>query len=120
MIPHRISNTAKQLLKPLSTESYNILILVHLNVNLVTHVICGAINGRQAFMRDVCDEALVMLVQAQRASERGAETDVLAAKRALLEAQQELQNATRERDALLASSSQVQPVISAHIHMIDP
>ncbi|CAL8471336.1 g10878 [Coccomyxa elongata] len=44
--------------------------------------------------------------QAQRASERGAEADVLAAKQALLEAKQELQNATRERDALLASTSQ--------------
>ncbi len=47
------------------------------------------------------------LVQAQRASERGAEADVLDAKRALLEAQQELQSAKRERDALLTSSSQV-------------
>ena len=120
MIPHHISNTPKQLLKLVSTASHNILTLIHLNVNLMMHVVCGATNGRQAPMRDVCLEALVMLVQAQRASERGAETDVLAAKQALLEAQQELQNATRERDALLASSSQVQPVISPHIQMIDP
>lgn len=47
------------------------------------------------------------VVQAQRASERGAEADVLAAKQALLEAEQELQSASREVDALLAASTQV-------------
>ena len=61
--------------------------------------------GRHEALSSAC----ALLLQAQRASERGAEADVLAAKQALLEAQQELQNATRERDALLATTSQVKP-----------
>lgn len=44
--------------------------------------------------------------QAQRASERGAEADILAAEAALSRAQEELASATRDRDALLASFSQ--------------
>ena len=49
--------------------------------------------------------------QAQRASERGAEADILAAEAALSRAQEELADATRDRDALLASCAQACPFL---------
>lgn len=51
--------------------------------------------------------------QAQRAAERGADVDVTAAEQALVLAQGELEAATRARDSLLASTSQVtmQPIL---------
>ena len=45
--------------------------------------------------------------QAQRAAERGADADIAAAEQALSSAQRDLEAATRERDSLFASSSQV-------------
>ena len=52
-------------------------------------------------------------LQAQRAAERGADADVTSAKRQLAVAQQELQAALQEQDALACMSNQVRMRASA-------